>query len=112
MGTGWAWTGSFAAAEYPEAAARVGWRHVSDLLAHEALDFYLLDEFTYPMDWGWLDVDEVVETLVNRPGTQHVVITGRRAPDALVEVADIVTEMTKIKHPFDVGQRGQAGIEW
>ena len=112
MGTGWSWTRSFDAAENPEAAAREGWRHVSDLLAHEALDFYLLDEFTYPMDWGWLGVDEVVETLVNRPGTQHVVITGRRAPDALVEVADIVTEMTKIKHPFDVGQRGQAGIEW
>ena len=91
---------------------REGWRHVSDLLAHEAFDFYLLDEFTYPMDWGWLDVNEVVEILVNRSGTQHVVITGRRAPDALIKVADIVTEMTKIKHPFDLGQRGQAGIEW
>lgn len=112
MGTGWSWARSFDAADDPEAAAREGWRHVSELLASEALDFYLLDEFTYPLDWGWLDVDEVVDTLVNRPGTQHVVITGRRAPAALVEAADLVTEMTKVKHPFDAGQRGQAGIEW
>ena len=50
--------------------------------------------------------------LTHRPGSQQVVVTGRRAPRALMEMADIVTEMTKIKHPFDLGQRGQAGIEW
>ena len=112
MGTGWSWTKAFSAADDPAEAAREGWRHVSGLLAREALDFYLLDEFCYPLTWGWIDVDEVVATLLARPGVQHVVITGRNAPRPLVDAADLVTEMTKIKHPFDAGQRGQVGIEW
>ena len=64
------------------------------------------------MKWGWVDVDEVVATLRDRPGHQHVVITGRDAAPALIEAADLVTEMTKIKHPMDAGQKGQRGIEW
>jgi cob(I)alamin adenosyltransferase len=72
----------------------------------------VLDEFTYPMKWGWVDVDDVVETLANRPGTQHVVITGRDADPRLVEVADLVLQTTKVKHPMDAGQKGQRGIEW
>jgi cob(I)alamin adenosyltransferase len=72
----------------------------------------VLDEFTYPMKWGWVDVDEVVETLRERPGHQHVVITGRDADPRLVEAADLVLETTKIKHPMDEGQKGQRGIEW
>ena len=79
---------------------------------NEVHDFYVLDEFTYPIKWGWIDVDDVVETLRNRPGRQHVVMTGRDADPKLVEVADLVTEMTKIKHPMDVGRKGQKGIEW
>lgn len=111
MGTGWSWTKAFDAAD-PAQAAREGWRHVRDLLERRAHDFYLLDEFTYPMVWGWIDVSEVVEVLSRRPGAQHVVITGRDAPPELIAAADLVTGMTKIKHPFDAGQRGQAGIEW
>jgi len=72
----------------------------------------VLDEFTYPMKWGWVDVDDVVATLADRPGTQHVVITGRDAASALLEAADLVTEMTKVKHPMDAGRKGQQGIEW
>jgi cob(I)alamin adenosyltransferase len=53
-----------------------------------------------------------VETLTHRPGTQHVVVTGRDAPPALVAAADLVVEMTKVKHPMDTGQKGQRGIEW
>ena len=59
-----------------------------------------------------MDVDEVVDTLRNRPGYQHVVITGRHAPQALIDAADLVMETTKIKHPMDSGQKGQRGIEW
>ena len=69
----------------------------------------MLDEFTYPMKWGWVDVDDVVETLANRPGRQYVVITGRRADPRLIEVADLVTEMTKVKHPMDARPEGPAG---
>ena len=72
----------------------------------------MLDEFTYPMKWGWVDVDEVVETLRRRPGHQYVVITGRNADQRLLDAADLVTEMTKVKHPMDAGQKGQKGIEW
>ena len=65
-----------------------------------------------PLKWGWVDVDEVVATLAERPGSQHVVITGRDAPAALLDAADLVTEMTKVKHPMDAGRKGQKGTEW
>jgi len=72
----------------------------------------VLDEFTYPMKWGWIDVAEVIEVLTARTGRQHVVITGRDAPAALVDAADLVLTTTKVKHPMDAGQKGQRGIEW
>ena len=89
-----------------------GWREIQRRLVAQTHDLYVLDEFTYPMKWGWIDVDEVVATLRDRPGHQHVVITGRDAAPALIDAADLVTEMTKIKHPMDTGQKGQRGIEW
>ena len=64
------------------------------------------------MKWGWIDVDEVVGTLAGRPGGQHVVVTGRDADPRLLDAADLVTEMGKVKHPMDAGQKGQKGIEW
>jgi cob(I)alamin adenosyltransferase len=64
------------------------------------------------LKWGWVDVAEVVSVLAARPGQQHVVITGRDADPRLIEAADLVTEMTKVKHPMDAGQKGQKGIEW
>lgn len=111
MGTGWSWSRASETAE-PAQRAQEGWQRIRELLAAEAYDLYLLDELTYPLRWGWLDVAEVVETLTGRPGCQHVLVTGRDAPDELVAAADIVTRMEKVKHPFDAGQRGQAGIEW
>ncbi|QXT63977.1 cob(I)yrinic acid a,c-diamide adenosyltransferase [Tessaracoccus palaemonis] len=113
MGTGWSWTrrGDGQQVEAREAAVE-GWEYIREGLAEQRHRLWILDEFTYPMDWGWIDADEVAEALRARPGTQHVVITGRRCPQAIVDVADLVTEMRKIKHPFDNGQRGQAGIEW
>ncbi|MDX6222441.1 MAG: cob(I)alamin adenosyltransferase, partial [Frankiales bacterium] len=72
----------------------------------------ILDEFTYVMARAWVPVDEVLEVLASRTGTQHVVITGRRCPPEIIAAADIVTEMTKVKHPFDSGEKGQRGIEW
>lgn len=93
-------------------AASAAWAEVRRRLAVQQHDFYLLDEFTYPLVYGWLELDEVLTVLADRPGTQHVVITGRRAPQPLLDLATTVTEMTKLKHPFDAGQKGQAGIEW
>jgi cob(I)alamin adenosyltransferase len=112
MGSGWSWTRKQGEAEDHEAAARDGWVEIKRRLAEETHDLLVLDEFTYPMKWGWVDVDDVVAALAARPGHQHVVITGRDADPRLVEAADLVTEMTKVKHPMDVGQKGQRGIEW
>lgn len=112
MGSGWSWTRKHGSDDDHAAAAADGWAEIRRRLADERHDFYVLDEFTYPLKWGWVDVDEVVATLAARPGTQHVVITGRDAPQALIEAADLVTEMTKIKHPMDAGRKGQKGIEW
>ncbi|HTL22587.1 MAG TPA: cob(I)yrinic acid a,c-diamide adenosyltransferase, partial [Mycobacteriales bacterium] len=94
------------------ANALEGWEQVKRDLAAQTYDFYVLDEFTYPMKWGWVSVDDVVATLKDRPGTQHVVITGRDADPRLVEAADLVMETRKVKHPMDAGQKGQRGIEW
>ncbi|MEV7429877.1 MULTISPECIES: cob(I)yrinic acid a,c-diamide adenosyltransferase [unclassified Nocardioides] len=112
MGAGWSWTKKQGDAEDHARAAAEGWAEIKRRLAAEAHDIYVLDEFTYPIAWGWVDLDDVVTTLRDRPGRQHVVVTGRRAAPELLEVADLVTEMTKVKHPMDVGQKGQRGIEW
>lgn len=112
MGEGWSWTRKAGTDDDHAANALEGWRQVQRDLAAQTYRFYVLDEFTYPMTWGWVDADEVVATLRDRPEDQHVVITGRAAAAALVEAADLVVEMTKVKHPMDAGQKGQRGIEW
>jgi cob(I)alamin adenosyltransferase len=112
MGAGWSWSRKAGDETDHAAEAAEGWAEVKRRLAEETHDLLVLDEFTYPMEWGWVDVDDVVETLANRPGRQFVVVTGRRANPRLVEVADLVTEMTKVKHQMDRGQKGQRGIEW
>jgi len=112
MGSGWSWSRKEGSDEDHAADAAEGWAEVKRRIAAETHDLYVLDEFTYPMKWGWVDVDDVVETLANRPGRQYVVITGRGADPKLVEIADLVTEMKHVKHPFDNGQKGQRGIEW
>ncbi|GAA1267563.1 cob(I)yrinic acid a,c-diamide adenosyltransferase [Streptomyces javensis] len=110
MGEGWSWVQRDMASS--EEAAREGWEQVKRDLAAETYRLYVLDEFAYPMHWGWVDPDEVVAVLRDRPGTQHVVITGRNAPAQLLDFADLVTDMSKVKHPMDAGQKGQRGIEW
>ena len=112
MGSGWSWTRKAGSEDDHAVAAAEGWGEIKRRLAEERHDLYLLDEFTYPIKWGWVDIDDVVTTLVERPGHQHVVITGRDADPKLIEIANLVTEMTKVKHPFDEGQKGQRGIEW
>ncbi len=112
MGAGWSWSRKAGSEADHATGAADGWAEIARRLAAQRHDFYVLDEFTYPLNWGWVDVDAVVAALVNRPGGQHVVITGRDAPPQLIEVADLVTEMIKVKHPMDVGRKGQRGIEW
>ena len=111
MGAGWTWLRSTQDVDQTE-LARQGWERIKRQLAEQTHRLYVLDEFSYVLANGWLDVDEVLGTLAERPGSQHVVMTGRRMPQQVLDAADLVTEMTKLKHPFDTGAKGQAGIEW
>ena len=112
MGSGWSWSRKHGEETDHAADAAEGWAQIKRDLAAEAHRFYVLDEFTYPMTWGWVDVEDVVETLTNRPGNQHVVVTGRDADPRLIDAADLVLRTEKVKHPMDTGQLGQRGIEW
>jgi cob(I)alamin adenosyltransferase len=112
MGEGWSWIRRPDEEEDHAANAREGWEQIKRDLAAQTYALYVLDEFTYPMKWGWVDTDDVVATLRERPGYQHVVVTGRDADPRLLGLADLVTEMGKVKHPMDAGQKGQKGIEW
>jgi cob(I)alamin adenosyltransferase len=112
MGEGWSWARKQGSESDHAVAAAEGWAEIKRRIQAETYRLYVLDEFTYPLKWGWVDVADVVTTLAHRPGSQHVVITGRDAPQALVDAADLVMETTKVKHPMDAGQKGQRGIEW
>jgi cob(I)alamin adenosyltransferase len=72
----------------------------------------VLDEITYPMNWGWIDTDSVIEAIRTRPERVNVIATGRDAPQALIDVADTVTEMVKVRHAYDRGIRARRGIDF
>ncbi|QBI19822.1 cob(I)yrinic acid a,c-diamide adenosyltransferase [Egibacter rhizosphaerae] len=109
-GDGWTWLSRDL--EHSADLAREGWAEAKRRIEDATYRLIVLDEFTYPMTFGWVDTDEVVDTIANRPGFQHVLVTGRDAPQQLVDLADLVSEVHKVKHPFDDGHKGQKGIEW
>lgn len=98
--------------ERDKETARRGWAVVQTMLHDPSIDLLILDELTYPLKFGWLDISAVLTDLQNRPVMQHVVITGRAAPDALCQTADTVTEMRDIKHAFQSGIQAQIGIDY
>lgn len=91
--------------------ANQGWAVVREMLKDETLDFVVLDELTYPLKFGWLDTDQVLADIAARPAMQHVVITGRAAPKAVLEAADTVSEITDVKHAYRDGVRAQKGVD-
>ena len=93
-------------------AAAHGWQIACGYLADAMTTLVVLDEFTYALKYGWLDCGEVVAALAARPPQQHVVITGRGAPQALIDAADTVTEMALVKHAFKAGVKAMPGMEW
>lgn len=95
-----------------EAVAQEAWRHAKEVILAGAHEVVILDEITYPMNWGWIEVDDVVSTLAARPANVSVVATGRNAPDALVDVADTVSEMRKLKHAYDTGIMARKGLDY
>ncbi len=91
--------------------ARQGWAVVQTMLRDPTINLIVLDELTYPLKYRWLDINQVLEDLQNRPPMQHVVVTGRAAPEALCDAADTVSEMRDIKHAFRAGITAQKGID-
>ena len=112
MGDGFTWTSRDM--DVTQAKALHGWQVAQSLIAGAEYDIVLLDEFTYLMSLGWLNAQAVVDWLrAHKPQPLHLIITGRDAPQPLIEYADLVTEMALIKHPFrDQGIKAQAGIEF
>lgn len=93
-------------------AAQAAWEVARGHLADPAVDLVVLDEMTYAFKYGWLELDAVIATLLSRPPMQHVIITGRAAPQALRDVADTVSDIGMEKHAFQVGVKAMPGLEW
>lgn len=94
------------------AAARAAWETAKEMMADPSFDLVILDELNIVLRYDNLPLDEIVETLSSKREMLHVVVTGRNAKDELIEIADLVTEMTQIKHPFRSGVKAQVGIEF
>lgn len=94
------------------AAARDTWQHAAVLLADPETELVILDELTYMLTYGYLDPQEVVEALRQRPPGQHVVITGRNASQVLLDLADTISEINSVRHAFDHGVRVQKGVDY
>jgi cob(I)alamin adenosyltransferase len=114
IGTGDGFTWKSKDLDHSAALAQHGWRLAQERIAAGGYDVLVLDEFTYPLHYGWLDTDECLAWLAaHKPPMLHLVITGRYAPQRLIEAADLVTEMRPVKHPFEEqGIRAQPGIEF
>ena len=110
MGEGFTWETQDRARDI--AAARAAWEEAKAMIADPAYKMVLLDELNIVLRYEYLPLDEVLEVLRHKPRDTHVIVTGRNAKDKLIEIADLVTEMTEIKHPFRTGVKAQAGIEF
>jgi cob(I)alamin adenosyltransferase len=111
MGEGFTWETQDRARDI--AAARAGWEKAKELIRDPNIRLVLLDEINIALRYDYLDLDEVLVFLAaEKPPLTHVVLTGRNAKEALIEAADLVTEMTLIKHPFRAGIKAQAGVEF
>ncbi len=91
--------------------AREGWEVAKRMLGDPSCQLVILDELTYPLRYGYLDLEAVLQDIKNRPAMQHVVVTGRGAPSALIEAADTVTELMDVKHAYRAGIKAQPGID-
>jgi len=109
-GNGFTWQSDDAAAD--QACAMKGWQLAKQQLNSSEYFMVILDELTYLMTFGFLGTDVILKNIKQRREDLHVVVTGRYAPDKLIEAADLVTEMQEIKHPYRMGVMAQEGIEF
>ena len=110
LGAGCSWDSE--ALDEDRATAVEAWRHARSLLEADDHRLVVRDEVTYPVNWGWLDVNEVVTAIRDRSPKVNVVVTGRNAPEQLVAVADTVTEMRNVKHAYEAGLRALKGVDY
>lgn len=110
MATGFTWETQNK--EQDMAAADLVWQEAKKMLASDAYDLVLLDELTYMVAYHYLDLDDVLDALQNRPVNQHVVITGRGCHRSILDIADTVSEVRNVKHAFNDGIKAQKGIDW
>lgn len=110
MATGFTWETQNRAAD--QAAALAVWQQAKIWLADASIDLLLLDELTYMIQYDYIGLDDVVTALAARPAEQSVVITGRGAHRALIELADTVSEVRNVKHAFDAGLKARRGVDW
>lgn len=110
MGTGFTWETQNKETDIQ--AAQAAWQHSKTLLADPSIDLVLLDEITYMVTYKYIDLEEVLTALAERPKDQHVVITGRACHRAIIELADTVSEVRPVKHAFDNGVKAQKGVDW
>ncbi len=110
MGEGFTWDTQDRARDI--AAARRAWETAREMIADKGYNVVILDELNIVLRYGYLALADVLETLQGKPREMHVVVTGRNAAPELIELADLVTEMTLVKHPFRSGVKAQPGIEY
>ena len=110
LGEGFTWNSEDLTRD--EAEAEEAWRHGKALVQAGTHRLVVFDEITYPLNWGWIDASDVEATLRNRPERVSLVLTGRDAPQWMIEMADTVTEMHKVKHVYDRGVRAKKGIDY
>ena len=110
MGSGFTWETQ--STETDLAAATLAWEQSKKMLSDETLDIVLLDEMTYMVKYGYIELDDIIEALNNRPKMQHVLITGRACHRRLLDLADTVSEIQPVKHAFKAGVKAQKGLDW
>ena len=110
LGEGFTWDSTDLSED--EAAAQEAWRQAKEKIQSGSYRLVILDEITYPMNWGWIDSEDVVATLLARPEKTNIIATGRDASAPLLEAADTATEMHKLKHAYDQGIMAQAGLDY
>lgn len=111
MGDGFTWRTKNM--QHTQDLARHQWENCKQSILSDEYDVIIMDEFTYPLHYGWIPVEDVIDALKRKPEMLHIIITGRYAPQELVDFADLVTEMREIKHPYrEQGIKAQPGLEF
>jgi cob(I)alamin adenosyltransferase len=110
IGLGFSWDSEDLTSD--EAVSKEAWQASKESIQGGQHDLVILDEITYPMNWGWIDCADVIDTVRNKPNNVTIILTGRDAPEALIEIAHTVTEMVNIKHAYEQGIGARKGIDY